>query len=803
MQALSLIKEIIFLKNDLDSSLIYFQKSITEQGKAVQDWKQYFYAHCKISEILYLKGKKEVAEEIITKALTRGTETFGTENPILSILWNHQATNQILKGEYEKAILNLKRTIKLLNESEFYEEKIRAQINLGKAYFNKKDTNNAVIHLTTALIALTKTPIQDTSLLAEANLENGYLLLKLGQLDTAEYHLQKTIDLLNNQSLLALWANNHLFELYFQRGNPSQFTAYMLKAVEIAEQLHKDDFPLLMSIYRRAAVAFLYAPDFHEAINYSNRAISVAKKYKDSLEIARNQSNMGNAYWNLRQLHKAIDFKNLALPVFINKSKVDKDVQVEVLSAHNDFGLIYMDMEDYSKSRYHQKQSLRIKKERYGELHEYTANSYFNLGQLEIRLENYDEAEKNLYGCLNIIKQLENVNSILLSNTYYQLGEVFLKKEAYEKALNYYQQSIQTLAFDFNPSDNYQNPDPNSRIASIDQILYPLHGKAKIFSKLFENSKQQDYHHAVDSVFKVTAALIYQIFNSYEKEASKELIMDFSRSFFETIINHQLNAYKQNKDSTIVSTIFELIEKSKAVLLKTAIDDSEAKFSAHIPISILEREEQIKKSIGTVKQRLLSEINPDSLQLLNDSLFRINRVYDQLVSDMKREYPQYYQLKYDNSVTTIKEIQIWLTNRPSTGLIQYYVGDQTLVVIGITNDQVFLHSQVIDSSFIEIIQSFRENLMSESINKTTYINHGYKLYEYLMESVLEKMDTIENLVIIPDGMIGYLPLENLISSKPVEHTAFTRMPYLLWDYNIRYEYAATLLLNQKKKTKPK
>ncbi|MEZ4955450.1 MAG: CHAT domain-containing protein [Saprospiraceae bacterium] len=79
-----------------------------------------------------------------------------------------------------------------------------------------------------------------------------------------------------------------------------------------------------------------------------------------------------------------------------------------------------------------------------------------------------------------------------------------------------------------------------------------------------------------------------------------------------------------------------------------------------------------------------------------------------------------------------------------------------------------------------------------------YIGAGQRLYEKLIEPVKEKLSTKE-LIIVPDGVLGYVPFGALLSGKPKRASIFDTYPFLEKDYKISYCYSATLLREMKEK----
>jgi CHAT domain-containing protein len=86
-----------------------------------------------------------------------------------------------------------------------------------------------------------------------------------------------------------------------------------------------------------------------------------------------------------------------------------------------------------------------------------------------------------------------------------------------------------------------------------------------------------------------------------------------------------------------------------------------------------------------------------------------------------------------------------------------------------------------------------------------YGNLAFELYEQFFPSDLIKnkhFAKIENLIVLPDGVMASIPLETLFTEKYKtqwtgwENTAyFSEMPFLIKKYNISYSYSATLFKN--------
>ena len=139
-------------------------------------------------------------------------------------------------------------------------------------------------------------------------------------------------------------------------------------------------------------------------------------------------------------------------------------------------------------------------------------------------------------------------------------------------------------------------------------------------------------------------------------------------------------------------------------------------------------------------------------------------------------------------------------------LIEYFWGDSSLFVYAISSQEIHFQMKKPDAFFKDQCKEFIEMVnhpsLSTSQNDSAFFQFtqlSQQLYKMLSIGDLRSFfPNIKNLIIIPDGILGYLPFDLLISAPPTENDNFSSLPYLLKDYNIRYAYSATLLLDKYK-----
>jgi CHAT domain-containing protein len=136
------------------------------------------------------------------------------------------------------------------------------------------------------------------------------------------------------------------------------------------------------------------------------------------------------------------------------------------------------------------------------------------------------------------------------------------------------------------------------------------------------------------------------------------------------------------------------------------------------------------------------------------------------------------------------------------------MGDSSIVVLGISRTKLAFHSiAASDPQFNEVyeeLDSIRNIVSGDHIydeeyspeQYRTFIHSGFNLYNQLVGSVLDQLnENFRDLIIIPDGQLGYLPFELLISKLPENpvQVDYRNLDYLVKKYIIRYDYSTSLL----------
>jgi len=287
----------------------------------------------------------------------------------------------------------------------------------------------------------------------------------------------------------------------------------------------------------------------------------------------------------------------------------------------------------------------------------------------------------------------------------------------------------------------------------------------------------------------------------YDSENSSFLI---SKQEDETFINGIIVAeelYNITSDSKYLEIAFEINEKRKSFTLLTSIRKTEAKDFGGIPLNLLVQERELYNRIAAYEELIFEERKknrPDESKIDNweELRFITLKSYDDLVNTFESEYPEYYRLKYDASTRSIEQIQAALNS--DEVLVEYVLTDSSLHTFLIGKQSAEIIKSSVDSTFNANIDYLRNYLSNPQFSENArqnyldYCNTSFGLYSVLIDPIREQIEG-KSLVVVPDGLLWYIPFEALITEQTVgDDLDYRNLPYLIRNTPVSYTYSATL-----------
>jgi CHAT domain-containing protein/tetratricopeptide (TPR) repeat protein len=174
-------------------------------------------------------------------------------------------------------------------------------------------------------------------------------------------------------------------------------------------------------------------------------------------------------------------------------------------------------------------------------------------------------------------------------------------------------------------------------------------------------------------------------------------------------------------------------------------------------------------------------------------LERLQVQYRAILERIEKLNPELASLVTINPLKA-SEIQALLDG--DTVLLEYFMGQDNRFIFVVTSQKVLAVLLKIDSSrLFEKIKEFRERAVEGitlDLFSKAYEKPLLDLYEVLIQPIEEEISNKKNLVIVPHGMLHYLPFQALLSKEG---------KYLLESFNISYLPSASVLKYARAKNK--
>ncbi len=590
--------------------------------------------------------------------------------------------------------------------------------------------------------------------------------------------------------------------VFFDKGNFDKALEYYRKALPIYRDNFGENHYRVASVLMNIGSAFNYKEDYFEALDYHKKALSIRIP-----SLGNEHTEVGNCYINIGFVHKktgnysdALEYYNKALSIYVKSLGKNHN---QVGNIYLNIGGVFEAIGDFDKALEYYKKSFKIYTESYGINHPNVAMYYNNSGILYKHKHDYKRANQFYQKALSIRRELFGNNHPDLATSYINIGNLYNIQKEYTSALRNYQLAFISLIPEFREEDIYTNPNLEN-ILSESHLLEALSYKAEVLEKLY-TEKSENIEDLVLSIEtdQLASNLIDKIKSGYNAEDSKFNLSKRSSEIYENALQRTLKLYELTNKLRYKKLLFTFIEKNKAGILLESLTESRAKQFSGIPDSLLKKEKELRVDLAfydtEINKEKQKKETQDSSKIIRfeDKYFDLNEEYQELLSKFEKDYPQYYNMKYKSEVISVRDIQERLDD--DEVLLEYFLGDSTLFIFTIDKNNYNIYSGIPPKN--STIKKLNNSIYNQ--DKDKYLESSYSLYSQLIEPVEEKIKE-KQVLIIPDGILHYIPFETLLTEevKEVSNMDYSNLPYLINDYSIKYAYSATMAFSNDYQTIP-
>jgi CHAT domain-containing protein/Tfp pilus assembly protein PilF len=645
------------------------------------------------------------------------------------------------------------------------------------------------------LIALVDKTLPAKTSRETAILENkkAEALIRLGKLNEAEPILRRHLASDNDSDYLMGITKSNLGALYINQGRNDLAQETLQEAIAHFERDNQ-------GTSLEAAQAMVYLGQVYKFTGRNEQAeeqLQMALTYRlqklkeDHELIAASYNDLGLVYFQ-QDNDKALDFYEKALSIY---ERLHGKEHPKIAIVNTNIAFVYRDLKLYGDAINNLESSLKIWEKVYSQPHQSKAFVLFNLGETYLKMGDLKAARGYYERALDLYLRSYGPKHPETANVLNAIGNIEITNGQFDEALQHYQRALQANSSNFESNDETENP----RVENF------YHGNVLLYTLLLKAQALESRHHNKTLRFSdLTTSLatlqkcdtlIDKLRQQTTNEGDKISLGVIATEVYAdgVRIAHDASQKAWNK-KPLRALAFYFAEKSKSAVLLEAISDADAKSFAGIPAHLLEQEKNLKSAIALTAQKLAQKPSPEEEKYLRETSFNLNRSYEAFVRNLEKDFPGYFNLKFNAASPSIKQLQGLLDDK--TLLLSYFVDEKNrrLYVFNISRTKYKITDRAIPEDFEKNITGLRNGIYFNVVQ--AYTKAATSLSQLLIPSKIP--GRIQELVIIPTGRMGVIPFETLLLKKVDSEKTFSALPYLVTDYSVRYEFSAGLLLQKSK-----
>ncbi len=794
----------------LDSAATVYEAAITQLAEE-EAWEGYVIAHNHYARLCIKKRKLDKARSLLATSEETATRYLPAGHIEGIFCLRHQAELTYKSGDYEAAYPIYAQVLeRFLASTDPLDKQIAVcHYDLGKSKRRIGDKEGAMAHYKQAINIYRQLGDGVEPEIAACVGSLGILYAQSSELDSSFKYFKQALDTrlayLGPQHPSVATSYNNLGISYKNKGDCETAQKYFTQAKEIWE-LKGDRYLVDLGIlHSNIGICYKRQGDFGVALGYYQKALDLVIQAQgpDHPNLEKIYGNLGICYRWQNEKQKAIEAINKGLAIALKKMGPDN---LRVASAYSTLGTIYAEIGQDEKAIDYLQKELAIREAIFGPDHPQVGISYGRIADAYRMAEDYKRSlpyyRKMMALCAEKLgpRDLDVISTwCLMSVTYYRMGEADSTIFCGQKAINNIKGTPTT------PSQNRLVDLPFTEFP--DELLTALQSIARGYWLRYQQAQQpKDLEQAYDHI-QLAVNLIDSIRLSYRATSSKLLLAQKSRPIYEEAIAIALQSHEATGNDNYLHQAFEIAERSKAAVLRESLQEAGAWETAGIPAEMREKERTLQLDLAFYEKEIYEEelrgAQTDSVKLFSyqAKLFDLKQAYRTLKQQLESDFPTYYRLKYALHTADIPSLQAALPDQQHV-VVTYFWGNEYRYAFALTKDKLTYHPLSSDTSLTSLISQFTQQMTSSrQVREQGYAPQAYQqfvaqsrsLYEQLLAPVLPP--TYAHLTLIPDGILGYLPFELLLTKSPAstEQVNYAGLPYLIRAARIRYVYAATLL----------
>jgi CHAT domain-containing protein len=583
------------------------------------------------------------------------------------------------------------------------------------------------------------------SILFQSYLKKGILMDVKNDFNGAKEAYLKALGLQHSDRLLsdslAFRAYIYAGTSYFNLNNFDSANNLLLKAERLI-----DRFPTLSEkerLYMTMGALYYENGNYLQSKNNFNRALEIieGKQPLDAIMRVSIETNLATSFYRLGLYPEAISIYKKILKQKVSTSFIYLNMGRTLAALHKYAGAL-----EYYRKVFPAE----------------IPGVYNEMALTQLQLSRPDSAEYFL-DKFQSYKKNTKLNKLDIGINDLYRAELFVTEKRYSEALSRLQQSIVIFSGNFKSQDIHANPSDFVGTFTSYTLFEALFKKAAVLEQLYHSQPNEEYLHESLDAYNSALILLRYIEKCYDTDDSKIFLKKKSQEAYLGAFQVCMKLNHIHPEGDYLEQAFLIGEKNKASVISASLKEKALEKTPGMSEELLQKERNIKYNIARLNIKSDQAVDNQVIETIQREKSR-NEIELYNVQKNLEQNNHYYKLKYEDSYPGIKELQQHIGG--DQALISFYATKTDLHVFILTGS-TFQHLQI-DS--LRLIHQDVEDWISllkstESGKKFNGEAVGSRLYTRLVKPILQLVSGKDNWIIIPDGILYFLPFESLPSGE--------------------------------------
>ncbi|WP_299603715.1 CHAT domain-containing protein [uncultured Aquimarina sp.] len=566
----------------------------------------------------------------------------------------------------------------------------------------------------------------------------------------------KESELSSKEDLLA-WViiHSNLGYYYNRYGNISSGITHYEKAWKTYSTNNLKDYDIIENCLQPLGNLYLKIGDLKKAESTITNYLFIAEQNRNISKMISAITNLSITYHNQSEYDKALEILHKGEKIQPNNPNILTNLATN-----------YLDKGAIRKAEKLAKRVLSIDPKE--------VNAYKILAFIALENNNATAAKQHLSTAKRLLLDQSNVSAREIAKWQLAYTDILISKKEYKEALA----SLKEIHSLLLPTYYSEVAIPKKQTLVADQILLKaLDTQAYIYQQLND---------PISAIKSLEAAFIVnsKLNIAYPLQSTKIIQHGQNRNRTENYIELLYTLYQKTNEIEYLQKAFNASENSKAPFVNEALVSKRLLFQ-YKSDSLIKKNEQLHIQLAVYETNILKEkLRKDQadislIQKWSEQHSNISIQLKELSKTLQEKYPNLISDQQTISVPQLhqklKEDKLLLVSYffGKNNIYQFTGNEKTLNILKIENNTL------LKNSIRDYVQYF-----DDASNITNDINGFSKASFNLYKSL--KIPNSEKLLIIPDGLLNFVPFEALLTEE-TDAFNFENMPFLVKSSMITYE----------------